>query len=74
MPMPKSEGQKLYDGPLIQHSDPNTARLAAVLEAAAQELWEIAALDDRPRMWDEARDVASHILAYCDHPQREDKL
>ena len=41
------------------------ARLARILVHAAEELWDAATLDDPGQMWEEARAVASRILAAC---------
>jgi hypothetical protein len=68
-----SSQSKYYNGPLIQHSAAATARLATIFNAAAQDLWEIATLDDRAQMWEEARAVASRVIAACDRPERTTK-
>lgn len=57
-------------GPLVPQP-PAAARLAAVLVHAAEELWDAATLEDTAWMWEEARAIASRILASCpvDGPQ-----
>jgi hypothetical protein len=41
------------------------ARLARILHHAAQELWDLCVETDAPQMWEEARTIASRILAAC---------
>jgi hypothetical protein len=55
---------ELVQGPLIPQK-PEAARLATILVNAATELWDAAALDDPAWMWEEARAIASRILAAC---------
>lgn len=43
-------------------------RLALILHAAAVDLWEISTLDDTAEMWEQARAVASRVLAACERP------
>jgi hypothetical protein len=50
------------EGPLIRQPEP-AARLARILNNAATELWEACTLDDPAQMWEEARAIASRILA-----------
>ncbi len=52
-------------GPLIRHKSAAAARLAFVLNHAACELWDASALEDAAWMWEEARAIASRILAAC---------
>ena len=49
-------------GPLVRQP-PQSARLARILHHAAQELWDACTLPDSAQMWEEARAVASRILA-----------
>lgn len=41
------------------------ARLAAILHHAAMDLWDVATEQDAAQMWEEARTIASRILAAC---------
>ena len=41
------------------------ARLAAILHMAAMDLWDVATEQDAAQMWEEARAIASRILAAC---------
>jgi hypothetical protein len=54
----------IEDGPLVRQPAP-AARLARVLHNAAQELWDACVLTDAGQMWEEARAIASRILASC---------
>lgn len=54
----------LYQGPLVQQPEP-AARLAHILWRASCDLQDVCTLDDRAQMWEEARAVASRILAAC---------
>lgn len=51
-------------GPLIVQPAP-AARVARILHNAAMELWDAAALEDPAWMWEEARAIASRVLASC---------
>ena len=51
-------------GPLVRQPEP-AARLARILHHAATELWDICTLTDSADMWEEARAIASRILASC---------
>ena len=51
-------------GPLIRQPAP-AARLAHILNHAATELWDICTYTDAAQMWEDARAVASRILAAC---------
>jgi hypothetical protein len=70
MPKPKPiDGTPIHGtteewGPLVRQPAP-AARLARVLNHAAQELWDACALTDSAQMWEEARAIASRILASC---------
>jgi len=55
---------KLVRGPLIEQRA-NAARLAAILHLAAMDLWDVATEQDQAQMWEEARAIASRILAAC---------
>ena len=51
-------------GPLVRQPAP-AARLAAILHNAAMDLWDVATEQDAAQMWEEARAIASRILAAC---------
>jgi hypothetical protein len=55
---------KLVRGPLVQQPA-NAARLAAILHLAAMDLWDVSTEQDQAQMWEEARAIASRILAAC---------
>jgi hypothetical protein len=48
-----------------------TIRLAVILNSAAVDLWEISTLQDAGEMWEQARSIASRILAACERPSPE---
>jgi len=54
----------LVRGPLVPQPA-NAARLAAILHMAAMDLWDVATEQDAAQMWEEARAIASRILAAC---------
>ncbi len=43
----------------------SAARLARILHNSATDLWEVCTLTDSAQMWEEARAIASRILASC---------
>ena len=49
-------------GPLVRQPAP-AARLARILHHAAMELWDACTYTDAAQMWEEARAIASRILA-----------
>ena len=51
-------------GPLVRQPA-NAARLATILHHAATELWDLCTYTDSAEMWEEARAIASRILAAC---------
>jgi hypothetical protein len=51
-------------GPLVRQPAP-AARLARILHHSATDLWDVCTLDDSAQMWEEARAIASRILASC---------
>ncbi|HEV2487567.1 MAG TPA: hypothetical protein VGT08_18740 [Terracidiphilus sp.] len=55
-------GSAEEQGPLVRQPAP-AARLARILHHSAQDLWEVCTLTDPAQMWEEARAVASRILA-----------
>ncbi len=54
----------MYHGPLVRQHEP-AARLAHILWRASCDLQDLCTLDDRAQMWEEARAVASGMLAAC---------
>jgi len=59
-----AEQRRLVPGPLVRQPA-NAARLAAILHMAAMDLWDVATEQDQAQMWEEARAIASRILAAC---------
>jgi len=59
-----NDQKKLVRGPLVEQPA-NAARLAAILHLAAMDLWDVATEQDQAQMWEEARAIASRILAAC---------
>lgn len=51
-------------GPLV-HQTPPAALLATILCNAAEDLWDAACHEDTPQMWEDARRIASRVLAAC---------
>jgi hypothetical protein len=51
-------------GPLVRQPAP-AARLARILHRSAQDLWDACVLTEPAQMWEEARAIASRILASC---------
>jgi hypothetical protein len=49
-------------GPLVRQPA-NAARLARILNHSATDLWDVCTLTDAAQMWEEARAIASRILA-----------
>ncbi len=49
-------------GPLVRQPAP-AARLARILHNSAMDLWDICTYTDSAQMWEEARAIASRILA-----------
>jgi len=54
----------MVPGPLVRQPVP-AAKLAAVLHLAAMDLWDVATEQNDYQMWEEARAIASRILAAC---------
>ena len=54
----------LVKGPLVEQPAA-CARLAVALVWGAEKLYDAATLQDEAWMWEEARRVASHLLALC---------
>jgi hypothetical protein len=44
---------------------PARTRMVAILHNAAMDLWDVATEEDAAQMWEEARAIASRILAAC---------
>lgn len=61
---PGLQGVAEEQGPLIRQAPP-AARLARILHHAATELWDLCTYTDSAEMWEEARAIASRILAAC---------
>lgn len=61
---PGLQGVIEEQGPLVRQPAP-AARLARVLHHAATELWDLCTYTDSAEMWEEARAIASRILAAC---------
>jgi hypothetical protein len=59
-----AEQRRQIPGPLVRQPLP-AARLAAILHNAAMDLWDVATEQDTAQMWEEARAIASRILAAC---------
>jgi hypothetical protein len=58
------QGIAEVQGPLVRQPVP-AARLARILHHSATDLWDVCTLTDAPQMWEEARAIASRILAAC---------
>ena len=63
-PAPDLTGAAEEQGPLIRQPVA-AARLARILHRSATDLWDVCTLTDAPQMWEEARMIASRILAAC---------
>jgi hypothetical protein len=63
-PVGDFHGVTEVQGPLIRQPEP-AARLARILNHAATELWDLCTFTDAADMWEEARAIASRILASC---------
>ena len=66
-PISQVEPQTLHgsaeeQGPLVRQPAP-AARLARILHHSATDLWDVCTLTDSAQMWEEARAIASRILA-----------
>ena len=59
-----NDQRRQVPGPLVRQPAP-AARLAAILPHAAMDLWDVATEQDECQMWEEARAIASRILAAC---------
>jgi hypothetical protein len=59
---PDMQGVAEEDGPLVRQPAA-AARLARILHHSATDLWDVCTLTDSAQMWEEARAIASHILA-----------
>jgi hypothetical protein len=65
--MPKPQASTVHgvaevQGPLIRQPAP-AARLARILHNSATDLWDVCTLSDTAQMYEEARAIASRILA-----------
>ena len=63
-PTPLSRVDEDVQGPLVRQPVP-AARLAHILHRSATDLWDVCTLTDAGDMWEEARAIASRILAAC---------
>ena len=61
---PGLQGVVEEQGPLVRQPPP-AARLARILHHSATELWDLCTYTDAADMWEEARAIASRILAAC---------
>jgi hypothetical protein len=61
---PGLQGDIEEQGPLVRQSVP-AAKLARILYHAATELWDLCTYTEAADMWEEARAIASRILAAC---------
>jgi hypothetical protein len=61
---PGLQGIDEVQGPLVRQPAP-AARLARILHHAAEELWDLCTYTESDDMWEEARAIASRILASC---------
>ena len=50
---------------LASRQTPAAARIACTLHNAAMDLWDVATEENPAQMWEEARAIASRILAAC---------
>lgn len=48
-----------------QGNTPARCRMVAILHNAAMDLWDVATEEDPAQMWEDARAIASRILAAC---------
>ena len=53
------------DAGMVHGQSPRAAQVSAILHRCATDLWDIGTYDDPGQMWEEARAVASRILAAC---------
>jgi hypothetical protein len=58
------KGSKETWGPLVRQPAP-AARVARILHNSATDLWDVCTMTDTAQMQDEARAIASRILAAC---------
>lgn len=58
------DGAADVQGPLVRQPAP-AARLARILHHSAQELWDVCTETDAAQMYEDARAIASRILAAC---------
>jgi hypothetical protein len=64
-PTQLADERRQVPGPPGAPSPCQAARLAAILHNAAMDLWDVATEEDAAQMWEEARAIASRILAAC---------
>lgn len=62
--MNKRQSKEPNQGQLT-YQNPPAAQLARILVHAAEELWDTSTLTDPAQMWEDARAIASRVLAAC---------
>ena len=60
-PWPMHNGES----PPPAREPPARSRMVAILHNAAMDFWDVATEEDPAQMWEEARAIASRILAAC---------
>lgn len=63
--MPKCEGTCPMIHGTVSGQSPQAAQTAHLLHHAATDLWDAATNEDAAQMWEDARRIASRILAAC---------
>jgi hypothetical protein len=60
-----ADAQRRVAAAASQGNSPARNRMVAILHNAAMDLWDVATEEDPSQMWEEARAIASRILAAC---------
>jgi len=60
-----AEAQQRRVAAALKANTPARNRMVAILHNAAMDLWDVATEEDTAQMWEEARAIASRILAAC---------
>jgi hypothetical protein len=60
-----ADAQRRVAAAASQGNTPARNRMVAILHNAAMDLWDVATEQDAAQMWEEARTIASRILAAC---------
>lgn len=68
-PNPRDLVQAVLADPHSLNRSQPAVRLAIILNAAAVDLWEVSTLEDVAEMWEQARIIATRILAACHRPE-----